>query len=151
MAGGLSRRERRQMLKEKIEKAYGLVKSMGHREIVGELVDLELGVRGISILDTSEEMGFEKTGLVKGQHVFAQADSLALATADAEVALTGLANAKFKIPVKVGERLVAKAEVIRRKGNRSVVLVQTRAGADTVFRGKFVVASLAGGGGESEA
>jgi len=131
--------EVRQRMKAVAERVYGKVKSMGSREIVGELIDLQLGERGISMMETTQDMAFEKTQIVRGQHIFAQADSLAIAMVDADVVLTGLANIKFKRPVRVGERLVAKAEVIRRKGNKFVVLVETMAGTDKVFRGKFVV------------
>lgn len=131
--------ELRERTKAVAERTYGLVKSLGAKEIVGELVDLTLGESGISILETTEDMVFERTRLVRGQYIFAQAESLAIALIDADVVLTGLANSKFKRPVTAGERLLAKAEVIRHQGNRSVVLVETRIGQEKVFRGKFVV------------
>jgi len=134
--------ELRQRTKEVAERTYGVVRTLGCREIVGELVDLELGRHGISILETTEDMTFERSPVVRSQYIFAQADSLALAVVDAPEALTGLANAKFKRSVQVGERLVAKAEVIRRRSNKYVVLVQTRAERQAVFRGKFVVAAI---------
>ncbi len=136
--------ELRERTKTVAERTYGLVKSMGAKEIVGELVDLDLGTSGISILETTEDMVFERTRLVRGQYIFAQAESLAIALIDADVVLTGLSNSKFKRPVYAGERLLAKAEVIRRQGNRSVVLVETRVGQDKVFRGKFVVFAVSG-------
>lgn len=136
--------ELRERTKAVAERTYGLVKSMGAKEIVGELVDLDLGTSGISILETTEDMVFERTRLVRGQFIFAQAESLAIALIDADVVLTGLSNSKFKRPVYAGERLLAKAEVIRRQGNRSVVLVETRVGQDKVFRGKFVVFAVSG-------
>ena len=121
------------------ERTYGIVKSLGSKEIVGELIDITLGERGLSILETTEEMVFERSRVVRGHFIFAQADSLAIALVNADVVLTGLANIKFKRPVSVGEKLVAKGEVIRRKGNQHVVLVETRVGSEKVFRGKFVV------------
>lgn len=150
--------ELRVRLKEMAENAYRRVKSVELREIVGELVDVEPGSRGISILGTHEGMALARTGMVRGQYIFAQADSLALSIIDSDVVLTGLANAKFKRAVRVGERLVAKAEVLRRRNGRYVVLVQTRSGDEVVFRGKFVLYALEseemrttavpGGGGE---
>lgn len=131
--------ELRERTKSVAERTYGIVKSMGSKEIVGELIDISLGERGISILETTEEMVFERTQVVRGHFIFAQADSLAIALVDADVVLTGLANVKFKRPVHLGEKLVAKGEVIRRKGNQFIVLVETRVGSDKVFRGKFVV------------
>lgn len=138
--------ELRVRLKRMAENAYRRVKSMGLREIVGELIDVEPGSRGISILETREQMALARTGMVRGQYIFAQADSLALSVIDSDVVLTGLANAKFKRAVRVGERLVAKAEVLRRRDGRYVVLVQTRSGEEVVFRGKFVLHALDLGG-----
>lgn len=131
--------ELRERTKSVAERTYGIVKSLGSKEIVGELIDITLGQRGISILETTSSMVFERTRVVRGQYIFAQADSLAIALIDADVVLTGLANVKFKRPVFLGEKLVAKGEVIRRKGDHSVVLVETFVGAEKVFRGKFVV------------
>lgn len=139
--------EVRQRTREVARRTYARLKSIGWREVVGELVDLQLGRSAISIFETTDEMVFEKTRIVRSQFVFAQADSLALAVIDADVAVTGLANIKYKRPVEAGERLVAKAEVIRKKGDdKFVVLVVTRAGDDVVFRGKFVVFALEGVG-----
>jgi len=131
--------EQRERTKSMAERLHGVVKSMGTKEIVGELIDITLGERGISILETTEEMVFERSRVVRGQYIFAQAESLAIALIDAPVVLTGLANVKFKRPVTVGERLVAQGEVIRRRRTQYVVLVETKVGTEKVFRGKFSV------------
>ena len=131
--------ELRERTKSVAERTYGIVKSMGSKEIVGELIDITLGERGISILETTDDMVFERSQVVRGQFIFAQAESLAIALIDADVVLTGLANVKFKRPVTVGEKLVSKGEVIRRRGAHYVVLVETKSGLDKVFRGKFSV------------
>ncbi len=141
--------ELRERTKSMAERSHGLVKSIGPREIVGELIDLELGQRGISILETTPAMVFERSRIVRGQHIFAQADSLAIALVDAEVALVGLANVKFKRPVTIGEKLVAKGQVIGRRGNRCTILVETQVGQDKVFRGKFLVFALEPKGGSA--
>lgn len=135
----LSIPELRERTKSVAERTYGIVKSMGSKEIVGELIDITLGERGLSILETTEEMVFERSRVVRGQFIFAQAESLAIALIDSDVVLTGLANVKFKRPVTVGEKLVAKGEVIRRRGAHFVVLVESKAGAEKIFRGKFSV------------
>lgn len=138
----LSIPELRKRTKTVAERLHTVVRSLGSREILGELVDLQLGANGVTVLETTETMVFAKSGVVQGRFIFAQAESLALAIIDASVALTGLANIKFKRPVHVGERLVAKAEAIRRKGNKTVVQVVTTSGPEQVFRGKFVVAGI---------
>lgn len=137
--------ELRERMREVARHTYSQVKALGHREIVGELIDLELGRRGISVLETTEDMAFERTRIVRGHLLFAQAESLALAIIDAEMALTGVVNVKYKRPARVGEKLVAKAEIIRhREDNEFVVLVVTRAGEEQVFRGKFMIHALSG-------
>lgn len=142
--------ELRERTKSVAERTYGIVRSMGSKEIVGELIDITLGQSGISILETTEDMGFERSRVVRGQYIFAQAESLAIALVDAPVVLTGLANVKFRRAITVGEKLVAKGEIIRRRGSHFVVLVETKAGSEKVFRGKFSVfdvdpARLSGG------
>lgn len=134
--------ELRERVKQVARRTYGRVRSLGMKEIVGDLIDVVIEERAISAMTATDDMTFERTGVVRGHFLFAQADSLAIALVDAPVALTGLANIKFKRPVRVGEKLIAKAEVIRRKGNKLVVLVQTWVGQDLVFRGKFVVVAI---------
>ncbi len=134
--------ELRERTREVAERVLGVVKSIGAHEIIGELIDIELGKSAVSILETTQDMAFGRSGVVRGHYIYSQAESLAIALVDAEVVLTGLANVKYKAPVKVGDKLVAKAEVIRTRGNKQVVLVTTRAGQQNVFRAKFVVVAL---------
>lgn len=111
-------------------------------DMVGELLDLEVGKGGRSVLDTDPSMGLVRTGVLKSHHLFAQADSLARAVVDGDVVLTGLANAKFKQPVMAGEQIMAHAEVIRSTGTRWVVLVVSHVRGEAVFRAKFVVFAM---------
>lgn len=111
-------------------------------DMVGELLDLDIGQSGRSILDTDPAMGFVRTGVLKSHHLFAQADSLARAVVDGDVVLTGLANAKFKQPVMAGEQIMAHAEVIRHTDSRWVVLVVSHVRGEAVFRAKFVVFAM---------
>ena len=131
--------ELRQRTREVAQRTLARVRSLGSREMVGDLVDIRLGEAAVSVLETTEDMAFARTGIVRGEFIFAQAESLALALVDAPVALTGLCNLKFRRPVMVGEKLLARAEVLRRKERRLVVLVVTRSRGEQVFRGKLVV------------
>ncbi|SHM09121.1 Acyl-coenzyme A thioesterase PaaI, contains HGG motif [Caldanaerovirga acetigignens] len=137
--------ELRERIKAVAQENYAKVKSIGIKEIIGELVDLELGKRGISILETTEEMAFEKTKIVRGEFIFAQANSLAIAVIDANVALTGVANIKYKSPVFAGQKLIAKAEVTRVRQNKHFVFVRVYDRQKEVFRGKFILVSIDGG------
>jgi DeoR/GlpR family transcriptional regulator of sugar metabolism len=134
--------ELRERIKAVAEQNYAKVRSIDIEEIVGEIVDLELDKRGISILETTSKMAFGKTKVIRGDIIFAQANSLAIATIDAKVALTGVANIKYKLPVIVGQTLVAKAEVTRIRGNKKFVFVRTYVKQQEVFRAKFILVSL---------
>lgn len=134
--------ELRERIKTVAEENYAKVRSIDIAEIVGELVDLELDKRGISILETTSKMTFGKTKVIRGEIIFAQANSLAIATIDAKVALTGVANIKYKLPVYAGQKLVAKAEVTRVRGNKKFVFVKIYVKQQEVFRGKFILVSL---------
>lgn len=118
------------------------LRAMGRQEMVGDLVDLDLGRSGRSVMDTTPDMGFERTGVLRGHYIFAQADSLALAVVDGDVVLTGLVNAKYKQPVLAGEQIAATAEVLRHVGSRWVVLVVSSVKDVPVFRAKFVVVAV---------
>ena len=133
--------ELRGRIRKMAEHAQPKVKSSESGEIVGELIDLELGKSGISLLRITEDMVFAKTQIAKGYFVFSQANSLALAIIDAPMAVTGVANVKYKVPVHVGEKLIAKAEIIRRRGNKYFVWVKTRNETQEVFRAKFIMVS----------
>ncbi|NLI61384.1 MAG: transcription factor FapR [Clostridiales bacterium] len=134
--------ELRERIKHVAERNYSKLRSIEGKEIIGELVDIELGKRGISILNTTDDMVFERSRVVRGHYIFAQAESLALAVIDARVALTGVANIKYKVPIYAGDKLVAKAEVIRRRGNKYFVWVKIKVRQEEAFRGKFILVSI---------
>ncbi len=134
--------ELRGRIKNVAEENYRKVRSMHGREIIGELVDLNLGQSGISILETNMDMAFEKTRIVRGHFIYSLAESLAIAVIDAQVALVGVANIKYKTPVYAGSKLVAKAEVKRKRDNKYIVWVKIYVKQEETFRGKFILVSL---------
>lgn len=134
--------ELRERTKQMAEIAQKEPKSIASADVVGELIDLELGKSGISIMTITPDMVFEKNQIARGHYVFSQANSLALAVIDAPVAVTGVANIKYKVPIKNGEKLIAKAEVIKKRGNKYFIWVKTRNEKQEVFRAKFIMVSL---------
>ena len=139
--------ELRERIKQLAEATQKKVKSISSKEVSGELIDLELGKSGISLLNITEDMVFEKSRVAKGEYMFALANSLALALIDAPMAVTGVANMKYKAPVHVGDKLVAKAELKHRRGNKFFVWVKIKNGTKEVFRAKFILVSLESNGG----
>jgi acyl-coenzyme A thioesterase PaaI-like protein len=134
--------ELRERIKNVAEKNYSKVKSLHSKEIVGELLDINLGHSGISVLETSQSMAFEKNSIVRGHFIYSLAESLAIAVIDAQVALVGVANIKYKTPVYAGDKLVAHAEVRRVRGSKYIIWVKISKKQVEVFRGKFILVSL---------
>lgn len=82
-------------------------------------------------------MAADEHGLVHGGFVFGLADYAAmLAVGDPNVVL-GSAETRFLRPVRVGERLLAVAEVEAEDGKKRQVRVQVRRDADAVMTGLF--------------
>ncbi len=135
--------EVRERIRQVAEKAQDNITALEKTEVVGDVIDLNRGHSGISLLKITEDMVFARNKIAKGHFIFSQANSLALALIDSPLAVTGVANVKYKVPVKVGEMLVAKAEVIKQRSNKFFVWVKTRNEKQEVFRAKFIMVSLA--------
>ena len=138
----LSIPELRERMKSVATHNYEKVKTLGQSEIVGELLDLELNHRAISMLETEDSMVFEKTKIVKGHFIFAMAESLAMAVIDANVALTGVANIKYRVPVIAGQKLIAKAQVTRIRGTEYFIHVMINSNNNQVCRSKFILVAM---------
>ena len=134
--------ELRERLKKVARGATSQLKSMTGGELVGQLVDLKVGASGVSILPVIPEMALRKTRIVRGHHLFAQANSLAVAVIDAEVVVTGIARVSFKRPVYCGEKILAKAVIKIKKGNKYMVKVTSQVKDEIVFLGRFLVFTL---------
>lgn len=129
--------ELRERLKHYAESSYAQVKSLAGQEIIGDLLDIEIEKTGISLLEVTREMVFQKNRIARGHVLFAQANSLAVALVDAEVALTGMAKVVFVRPVNLGERIVAKAVINSKIGNKYSISVTSRSDKEVVFQGEF--------------
>src|SRR5690625_1001132 len=90
------------------------VKSLTLDEVIGDIIDLELDERAISIMRIQPEQVFSRNKIARGHHLFAQANSLAVAVIDDQLALTKNARLEFQRQVKENEQVVAKAEVVEK-------------------------------------
>lgn len=135
----LSIPEVRKRTKEMASHFFGVSQSLGIGEIVGDLIEIEPGKRGLSILETDPTMCLEKCDIIRGHIVFAQANSLANAVVDVPVALTGKAEVNYLRTVRTGERLIAKAQVQEKKGHRFLVDVVVRSKDELVCTSSFVI------------
>ncbi|MEG0260842.1 MAG: transcription factor FapR [Lysinibacillus sp.] len=145
--------ELRERIKDVASKSYeNEVKSLPIDEIIGEIVDIELDKRALSIFDVKEEHVFQRNGIARGHHLFAQANSLAVAVIDDELALTVHSRITFVKPVRVGDRVITKATVRARniEKNRTLIDVVSTVNNEVVFKGEFEMYRTKGEGDKNE-
>ncbi|WP_188801544.1 transcription factor FapR [Sporolactobacillus putidus] len=141
----LSIPELRERIKHVAKRQFDDVKALHEDEVIGEILDLQLDTSAISLLEINRDLVFSRTGIARGHHLFAQANSLAVAVIDDDLALTSKASIHFIRPVRAGERVVAKAKVTRVERVRTIVEVNSYAGQDHVFKGIFTMYRSHGG------
>lgn len=138
--------EVRERMREMAERARGLLRSLSPEEMTGELIELKINERGISVLETSSEMAFRNSNVIREIYTFAQASSLAMAMIGSEEVLIGRARVSFNHPVKVGDKVIARGRVAKRKGNKFLISVHSYVNDLEVFVGHFIVVSIEKGG-----
>lgn len=133
--------ELRERMKLMAERSYDQVRSLPLHEVIGDVVDLQLDKSGISIFEIGEEHVFSRTQIARGHHLFAQANSLAVAVINDEIALTASADIRFIRPVHKGEKCIAKAYVrsISGANHKAKVEVFSYVGEELVFQGHFII------------
>lgn len=133
--------ELRERLKLMAEQSYDQVRSLPLDEVIGDIIDLQLDRSGISIFEIRQEHVFSRTKIARGHHLFAQANSLAVAVIDDEIALTATADIRFVRQVKLGEKCIAKAYVRSISGERHKAKVEvfSYVGEELVFQGHFII------------
>ena len=103
-------------------------------EVVGELIDVTEGHQALSMLRTTADME-DQFGYVEPQYLYAQANSLAKVVMGTTVCSAEVGNIKYT-------NLVAKAEIVRRRGNKFFIWVIIRDKIKEVFRAKFIMESV---------
>lgn len=136
----LSIPELRERIKHVAEQSFeDKVRSLPIDEVIGEIIDLDPDHSAISILDIQKEHVFKRNQIARGHHLFAQANSLAVAVINDELALTAKANIRFTKAVKSGDRVVCKAKVVSIQDDkgRTIVEVNSYVNNELVFKGDF--------------
>jgi acyl-coenzyme A thioesterase PaaI-like protein len=131
--------ELRERIKLMAEKSYDQVRSLPLHEVIGDVIDLQLDKSGISIFEIKQEHVFSRTKIARGHHVFSQANSLAVAVINDEVALTASADIRFIRSIKLDEKCIAKAFVRSISRGKAKVEVFTYVNDELVFQGNFVI------------
>ena len=126
---------------------YSEIRALQGEEVIGDLVELNLGRAGTSVLVVLDHMVFARNQILRGHYLFAQANSLAVALVDSDLALTKTAQVDYQRPVKLGDRVMAKAEVMSVQDHRYQVNVKSFVQDRQVLSGEFVVVDVAKKGG----
>ena len=111
------------------------------RRLVGEPLETGEGTASAALV-TVAEMAADERGLVHGGFVFGLADYAAMLAVNDPHVVLGSAEVRFSKPVRVGERLVARAVVEETAGRRSRVAVEVLRGGQPVMAGTFVCFTL---------
>ncbi|EHQ91436.1 transcription factor FapR [Desulfosporosinus youngiae] len=140
--GELGIPELRERTRAVAQEAYSTLKALDDQELIGELLELVIGERACSRLVIDESMVLAKARVARGHYLFAQANSLAISLVDAPIALTGSVGLKFKRPVQLGEVVIAKGTVLKRKQNKYWVQISVSVGAEEVLRGDWILFAM---------
>lgn len=88
-------------------------------------------------LTATPNMAADDMELVHGGFIFGLADYAAMLAVNHPNVVLGAADVKFLRPVKVGDRVIAEAQVEQKKGKKQSVAVRVSKGEALVFEGNF--------------
>ena len=133
--------------REMSDALFASPKALAKQEIVGDILEMTLDKEGLSLLETEPAMGRKTPPIVRGHVLFAQANTLANAIVDAPIAVTASAAIRFSAPVRVGERVIARAVVVAVKNRRREieVVMKTNAPAEAARSGEAAAAGKSAG------
>ncbi|HZF07843.1 MAG TPA: PaaI family thioesterase [Thermoanaerobaculia bacterium] len=106
------------------------------RRLCGEPVELGEGTATVAWTAVPETAA-DATGLVHGGFVFGVADHAAMLAVNLPTVVLGSAEVRFTKPVRVGERLLARARIEETAGRKRIVAVEVVRAEEAVFAGRF--------------
>jgi uncharacterized protein (TIGR00369 family) len=105
--------------------------------LCGVVRELKVGHAEVE-LEVTDEMRADTRGLVHGGFIFGLADYAAMLAINEPNVVLGSAETRFSAPVRVGEKLLARARVLGVEGKRQRVEVKVTREQAQVFEGTFV-------------
>lgn len=95
------------------------------------------------VMDATEEMRVDASGLVHGGFVYGLADHAAMLAVNLPFVVLGASQSRFLAPVRVGQELTAEARVqAEQDGRKKRVDVTVSVGSTPIFEGVFTTFSL---------
>ena len=107
-----------------------------------QILDLTPGEKGIALMTTTDSM-LNSAGFIPAERLYGMAAGLAEAVVNKPFESTQVGNIKYKKPIGAGAALIARARVIRMRGQRQYVWVFITDRDSEVFRAKFIMNILA--------
>ena len=107
-----------------------------NQELCGEPLEIS-EKRSIVRLQTIDVMAVDAKGLVHGGFIFGMADYAAMIAVNDPNVVLGASEVKFLKPVRVGDVVVATADVIEAEGKKQIVKVTVKRNEETLFSGSF--------------
>jgi acyl-coenzyme A thioesterase PaaI-like protein len=104
--------------------------------LCGKVLSVENGNSLVQLL-TTPQMVADRQGLVHGGFIFGAADYAAMIAVNHPHVVLGASDVKFLKPVRVGETVMAKAQVKEIKGKKYWVSVSVTHHDQEVFQGMF--------------
>lgn len=134
-------KEYKERLKEKAN--LNNITAITQKDIVGDIIQFEQGVRAISKLKTKSYMAFENSKIIQGQYIYALAETLAISLIPTKIALVGVANIKYFEKISVNDVIFAQAEVKRRIKDGFIVWVRILDKNEKLkFKGKYILKGI---------
>ena len=107
------------------------------QSLSGVPVEVSSG-RAVVKLKTDERMVADEYGLIHGGFIFSLADYASMLAVNEETVVLAKAEVKFVRPVRLGDELLAEAQVKGIEGKKRIVSVEVKRGDEVVFLGEFL-------------
>lgn len=105
--------------------------------LLGTPISVENDVGAEIELNASEEMAVDERGLIHGGFTFGLADYAAMLAVNHPFVVLGRSESRFIAPVRVGDKMRAKAMVTNRDGGKRKIEVEVKVAERSVFKGIF--------------
>ena len=104
--------------------------------LCGKVIKLQENYAEV-LLHTTRQMIADKQGLVHGGFIFGAVDYAAMSAVNDPFVVLGSSSSRFVAPVKVGDVVLCKANVMGKKGKKREVKVQAFVSEKLVYEGNF--------------
>jgi len=114
------------------------------RALLGRPLLIRDDAEAVVELEAREEMAVDDHGLIHGGFTFGIADYAAMLAVNHPHVVLAAAEVRFLAPVRVGDVMRARAEVVEREGRRREVAVEVSVGSEKVLAGTLTCYVLRG-------